>query len=220
VEETDDPCYRPRSLVPSGDWRPVDGADRSTVMDPYESGKCLRENLALIRVINSAVLSEWEVKGVKAVAGVNRGQQEKESVDPTLTEATPLGKTGAANRQNGRPKFWRIAAERLDGICRRLCADTPLEHKGCWLATGGGVSMSTTRERSDGKLTGLHIDRWERQTLSSLCCARNRVCLNMGPSARWLVFIAIDVSEIAARSSISPTLSFTTSDAQTYLRQN
>jgi hypothetical protein len=88
------------------------------------------------------------------------------------------------------------------------------------LLFGGGMSLSTTRERSNGKLTGLHIDRWEKRPLSSLSSARNRVCLNMGPHPRWLVFLAIDLHEIAALCGIDVTIPFTTSHAQTYLRRH
>lgn len=195
VRETNEPCFRPGSLVPSGDWRTIDSADGMTGWDRYEGGKCLHGNVGLVRVIDARALLEAE-----------RKQLEPFGENP---DCDPIGND-----------TWRMALKLLDGVCGRLCEDTPLDHKGRWLAKGGGVSQSTTRDRSDGKLTGLHIDRWERRPLESLSSARNRVCLNMGPGPRWLVFMAIGLQEMAAHCAIEPPISFTTAHAQMYLRQH
>jgi hypothetical protein len=178
-------------LIPHGDWMPVEEAERSPVWERYEGGKCLRENLALVRVIDPFSKNPAPSSGLEGGAG-----------------------------QQGWPNDWRMALEQLEAVCMRLNADSPLEHKGRWLAKGGGTSLSTTWDRNDGRLTGLHIDRWERGPVASFSSARNRVCLNLGPRSRYLVFVPLDLPELAARSGIDRTGSFTTSHAQTYLRQN
>jgi hypothetical protein len=114
----------------------------------------------------------------------------------------------------------RGVLDRLEAVCGRLGAGGPLEHKGRWLARGGGKSLSTTIDRTDGKLIGLHIDRWERRPVASVRSARNRLCLNMGPRPRYLVFLAIDILETAANWGVAPGHPFTTREAQAYLRQH
>jgi hypothetical protein len=114
----------------------------------------------------------------------------------------------------------QVVLDRLEAVCHQLCAGAPVEHRGRWLAKGGGTSLSTTIDRSDGKRIGLHIDQWERQPLASVRSARNRLCLNMGPGARYLVFVAVDLWDIAASCGVAPTNPFTTRKAQVYLRQH
>jgi hypothetical protein len=190
VRETDEPCYRPGSLVPRGDWRPIEETtERGRTWDRYEGGRCLHENLALVRVMDGSALAE--ASGFECGPG-----------------------------QQGWRINWGMALEQLEAVCKRLCADSPIEHKGRWLAKGGGISLSTTWDRNDGNLTGLHIDRWERRPVGSSSSARNRVCLNLGPRSRYLVFVGIDLMELAARHGIDGTGLFMTSHAQTYLRQH
>jgi hypothetical protein len=111
-------------------------------------------------------------------------------------------------------------SECLDAMCRKLSMGCPLEHKGRWLATGGGASLSTTRERGNGQLIGLHIDRWERKPAAMLSGTRNRLCLNLGPHSRYLVYLAVDPRQIAASRGCAPTDFFTTADAQRYMREH
>lgn len=114
----------------------------------------------------------------------------------------------------------RVVLGALDAVCQRLGAGAPVEHKGRWLAKGSDISLSTTIDRTDGNRIGLHIDRWERRPLASVRFARNRLCLNMGPRPRYLVFLAVDVLETAASCGVAPSSPFTTRDAQAYLRQH
>lgn len=196
VRETNEPGFRPGSLVPRGDWKLVEETEQATAWDRYENGGLLHENVALVRVVGADLLLDAE--------------------GSHLAPSAPS--TGGVSRPGG--QVWHIALEQLDAICRRLCPDEALEHKGCWLAKGGGTSLSTTIDRRDRKLIGLHVDWWERRSLMSVSLARNRVCLNMGPRPRWFVFAAIDLLETAARCGIDPTISFTTSHAQAYLLQH
>jgi hypothetical protein len=108
----------------------------------------------------------------------------------------------------------------LESACQQLGAGAPIEHKGRWLAKGGGTSLSTTVDRTDGNRIGLHIDRWERRSLASVRSARNRLCVNMGPGPRYFVFLTIDIFETAARCGIASSCPFTTREAQSYLRQH
>jgi hypothetical protein len=219
VRETDEPCYRPGSLVPRGDWMPIEQADRITVWDWYESGKCLHENVALVRVIDGMVMSE--ASPLEPTLTGDRDRSEQDGAGSFTTNRTlSIGLEHSAPPQQGWPCDWRMALAQLDAVCRRLSADSPFEHKGRWLAKGGGTSLSTTWDRADGRLTGLHIDRWERRPVASFSYTRNRVCLNLGPRSRYLVFVPMDLLELAARCGIDRTGSFTTLHAQTYLRQN
>jgi hypothetical protein len=194
ARETNEPCFRPGSLVPSGDWGPIDETERSA-WEHYQGGKCLLENIALIRILDAGAAQEvlrYPAAFAVSSAGV-----------------------GTENGERATAAF-----EQLATVCRRLAADSPLEHKGRWLAKGDGTSLSTTWDRRGGKLTGLHIDHWERRPWPTLRSARNRVCLNLGPRSRYLIFLAIDLRETAARCGIAPTRSFSTSDAQAYMREH
>jgi len=165
-------------VIPRRDWTPVEDTQHGSGWTYYTTGNCLHHNIAVIRVIDSALLRD------------------------------PLSERGA------------MTLDRLDAICRRLSPHAPLEHKGRWLAKGAGTSLSTTWDRNDQKFTGLHIDRWERKSLTSYKSARNRVCLNMGPRPRYLVFMTLDLLAIAARYGIDQTASITTSHAQIHLREH
>jgi hypothetical protein len=114
---------------------------------------------------------------------------------------------------------WRVVSGALECVCQQLAAGAPVEHKGRGLAKGSGLSLSTTIDRTDGNRIGLHIDQWERRPLGSVQSARNRLCLNLGPQARYFVFLAIDVLGIAASCGVAPNSPFTTREAQAYLRR-
>jgi len=238
VSETNEPCFRPGSLVPSGDWRPANEAGRSPSWERFDCGKQLRDNIALIRVFDSKVLARSRDQQppqqttnlaptdidrrrgqITRAERKKRDRDERDGVWASNTNEEPSLTSECSPDQQGWPHLARDAVERLEAICKQLSVNTAVEHKGRWLAKGCGKSMSTTWDRGDGKLTGLHIDRWERRSLDSLPLARNRVCLNLGPRARWLVFLTIELDELAALCGQAPTASFTTSHAVMCLRK-
>jgi hypothetical protein len=219
IREADEACFRLGSVVPRSDWRPVDEAQHVTGWERYEAGKCLYENVALIRVTDATVLQE--ACPPRAEQQIGSGRKERDAAGSVLASRAPsMAFEQVVAKEQDSPDSWRVAFEHLDAICKRLCPDFPLEHKGRWLAKGVGTTLSTTWDRNDRKFTGLHVDRWERKPLGSYKSARNRVCLNMGPRHRYLVFTTIDLLAIAARYRIDLTVSVTTLHAQTYLREH
>jgi hypothetical protein len=197
VRQINEPGFRPGSFVPIGDWRLSEEGDDVTPWDRFENGKPLHQNIALLRVTEAML-----------------------SGPPRTPDAPRLSGVGDVRRNDVAPDLWCGSIKRLQAVCKRLGPDEALEEKGLWRATGGGMSLSTTRDRRDGKLIGLHIDRWEQKSLALVTCARNRVCLNMGPGPRWLVFAAVDIFEVAASFGIDRTVPFSTTHAQAYLSQH
>jgi hypothetical protein len=186
--------FRPGSLVPLGAWSSVLSEEHKGAWNRYNAGVGLHANIALVRIFDPAELQQL-------------------SDDPHLQLQAKIDQLAS-------PASRRMASERMEEVCRKLSNGSPLEQMGFWLAKGGGPSLSTTRDRSDGCLVGLHLDRWDRRPVSTLSEARNRVCLNLGPQPRYLVFVPEDVRDMARRCQIAETTPFSTPDAQTYLRDH
>jgi len=217
IRETDEECFRPGSVVPRGDWRPVEETQLEPGWEYFEAGKCLHENLALIRVIDATDLQETYLQKDSVQIGVCRDERDTAVVASRAPSIT--SKRNEVDNEQGCPNVLRFAVEQLEALCRLLCPNSPLENKGRWLAKGHGMSLSTTWDRNDRKLTGLHIDRWERKPIGSCKSARNRVCLNMGPRHRYLVFTTIELSVLTERFRLDETVPVTTVHAQAYLRE-
>jgi hypothetical protein len=172
--------------------------ERSLAWARYSNGVSLLGNIALIQVLDPVVpLNEQNQRRARSPIALREKLDQMESSD-----------------------FRRIALRQLEMVCNRLSAGFPLENKGFWLAKGGGASLSTTRDRTDGRFIGLHIDRWERRSLETISAARNRVCLNMGPDTRYLVFVSTNLRYIADLYNLDAANSCTTSHAQAYLRDH
>ena len=49
-----------------------------------------------------------------------------------------------------------------------------------------------------GRYNGLHVDSWDQLGLDALHTARNRVCVNIGQSDRYFLFLPLSLIDIAA----------------------
>jgi hypothetical protein len=49
-----------------------------------------------------------------------------------------------------------------------------------------------------GRYNGLHVDSWDQLDLNSLHAAKNRVCVNIGQSDRYFLFLPLSLIDIAA----------------------
>ncbi|MGF9763989.1 hypothetical protein AAII07_53645 [Microvirga sp. 0TCS3.31] len=54
----------------------------------------------------------------------------------------------------------------------------------------------TTTEDTEGKFIGLHLDNWDGRELLARGAARNRLCINIGPSARHLLIVPYTVRRV------------------------
>lgn len=216
ARETNEPGFRPGSLVPRGDWRQIAKVEGPIVWDYYNRGRPLPGNIAVVRVLDvvlpfedyqgSALVEPCPTHSIKLLQCV----QDPRSSLLLNWESNWLSSSEVKN----------AVLRKLEEVCSGLAEGSLLENKGCWLSQGGGKSLSTTIDRSDGLRIGLHIDRWERRPLGTLASARNRVCLNLGPGSRYLVFVATDIQEIAKQYNLTSEDFFTTRHAQTYLREH
>ena len=217
TRETNETVFRPGSLTPRGDWRQVTKAEGPIVWDHYNRGRPLLGNIAVIRVLD-------------VVLPLEKDHQGSPLVEPNPTHSIKLLRCVQDPRASlllnwesnwlGSSDVKNAILQKLEEVCSGLAEGSLLENKGYWLSKGGGKSLSTTIDRSDGLRIGLHIDRWERRPLGTLASARNRVCLNLGPGSRYLVFAARDLQEIATRYNLTSRDFFTTRHAQTYLREH
>lgn|GEM_PF-1590361 len=65
-----------------------------------------------------------------------------------------------------------------------------------------GAATTSRDERSRAhpeRLAGLHVDSWERRPLAARHLSRNRLCINLGQTARHLLFVRPTLAEMAAR---------------------
>ncbi|MEU3914037.1 hypothetical protein [Streptomyces sp. NPDC029721] len=51
---------------------------------------------------------------------------------------------------------------------------------------------TTTDNRADGRLLGLHLDNWDKLPYAEKHTARRRLCLNLGPGTRYIILGAVD----------------------------
>ena len=215
IREATEAAFRSGSLVPRGDWRLITQAEQPIVWDRYSCGRPLLGNIALIRVLDAVLPSVQLGRGsflngpdaTKPIPSLNHAQKP--------LSALPFD--GLSIRLDS-PEVKNAALQKLSAVCKLLTGDSLLENKGCWLSKGEGKSLSTTIDRRDGLRIGLHVDHWEQRPLETLSAARNRVCLNLGPNPRYLVFISTNLDEIATRYNLNFADSFTTFHAKTFLR--
>jgi hypothetical protein len=84
---------------------------------------------------------------------------------------------------------------------------TWLEHSSLWRIVPEGfkghgfkidhaTKHSATREAKTGKFVGLHIDSWDRLSLSERHQSQNRLCINLGKGERALQFIPIQARQM------------------------
>ncbi|WP_405979049.1 hypothetical protein [Streptomyces sp. NBC_00158] len=55
---------------------------------------------------------------------------------------------------------------------------------------------TTTDNRADGRLLGLHLDNWDKLPYAEKHTARRRLCLNLGPGTRYIVLGAVDAQTV------------------------
>jgi hypothetical protein len=86
---------------------------------------------------------------------------------------------------------------RMDEICR-LLSSTPeaLQHKGTFKGVRGKTSLHTTRNPSDKRLVGLHVDQIDHEPIATVERAMNRFCVNLGPVRRWFVFLPVALESV------------------------
>lgn len=61
----------------------------------------------------------------------------------------------------------------------------------------------TLTQDEDGKLIGLHLDNWDGFALGDRGSARNRICVNVGGSARYLLAVPHSVSSLVRDGRLS-----------------
>jgi len=216
TQEATESDFRPGSLVPREDWRKVTLDERPAAWDLYSSGKCLLDNIALIKIFDVDP------------------PHEKQKPRPTTIETYPARRSSLHNLDEPRPTFAldgtpkqlespdtrQMIQQEFIEVSKLLAEDASLEYKGGWLSKGGGRSLCTTIDHSVGLRVGLHVDRWEQRPLHTLSEARNRICLNLGPNPRYFIFVSTDLREIAAKYNFDFGKTFTTRHAKAYLRDD
>jgi len=216
TREATESDFRPGSLVPKDDWRQIAFDERPNAWDLYSSGRSLLENIALIHVFDVASPLGKQKRGPRTI----EQNPEKRSSFLNGDEPRPTFALDGTTHQLESPNARQVIQQEFVKACKFLAKDASFENKGFWLSKGGGKSLSTTIDRSVGLRIGLHVDQWERRPLQTLSEARNRVCLNLGPNPRYLVFVSTDLPEIAAKYNLSLGEQFTTLHAKAYLRDN
>jgi hypothetical protein len=185
VCETDDPEFRPGSLVPAGAWMPAQEAGE-LAEPPWASfgDATLAHNVALIRfpraVLQGHLLSDarWE--------------------------------DSEARRADLRAC--------IDELCRSLSsAPESLQHRGTFRGVPGSASPHTTRHPADRRLVGLHVDGLVEE-LESMEQPLSRLSVNLGPAARYFVFLPAPISEVLESAGRSPRDKLYSADFHRWLR--
>ncbi|MFD9009893.1 hypothetical protein [Streptomyces sp. NPDC059552] len=55
---------------------------------------------------------------------------------------------------------------------------------------------TTTDNYEDGRLIGLHLDNWDKLSYADKHTGRRRLCLNLGPGARYVILGTIDAQAV------------------------
>jgi hypothetical protein len=63
--------------------------------------------------------------------------------------------------------------------------------------------LNNTFDPENNVFIGLHLDSWEKQNLINRVNSRNRICINLGSSPRYLIFYSISIEEMAKRLNYS-----------------
>lgn len=56
---------------------------------------------------------------------------------------------------------------------------------------------TVSRDASNGKFVGLHIDSWDRAPMHSRAASRNRICINLGRENRYFLFVNMSIGRCA-----------------------
>jgi hypothetical protein len=68
----------------------------------------------------------------------------------------------------------------------------------CLGASANSADLKTvTINRESGRFNGLHVDNWEGLGIKSRHLAGNRICMNIGKSDRYLLFLPISLMDMA-----------------------
>jgi len=156
------------TFVPRVPWRPPTDTELNLLLG--EDTNPAYQSVGVVK-LPKHVVSLWKKTGVHLA----RTEQETRAVSrkPTYVEAVKATGQWASTFQTRK--------------------DQAIMHNLACIPKG---LRTVTHNPKEDRYIGLHLDSWEQKTLGELSSARNRLCINMGQSARYFLFVNQEIQSI------------------------
>jgi hypothetical protein len=161
------PAHSP-TFVPKEPWQPLNGQQLTQLKGVDD--KPAYQSIALL-TLPKPLIKSWQNTGIHQAT--NEAQVQAVHLHPNYSSAIKETGQWASTFQL---KKEQIVMHNLACIPKDL--------------------RTVTFNPKEDRYLGLHLDSWEKQPLDQLSQVRNRLCINLGQSARYFLFINQEIKSI------------------------